>query len=359
MHADIRPNENWQIFIQLADERAFWKTVITPVDQNYLNVEQAFVAYVRPINGGYLKLRIGRQEMAFDLQRFISIRNGPNVRQAFDAIWADWEASPWRVIGFWSHVVQYYPYSAFDNVSNNQFQFGIFRLEDNAVGAGKLSGYLGLYVHNNVHYLSASGNEQRNILDVRYSGAEDGFDWDLEAMGQTGEVGKSRVQAWAAGSEDGYTFRNLAWSPRLGMQIDLASGDHHPGDGFVQTFNPLFPNGNYFTLAGYSSYANIINVKPSITINPIRPLTLIGAIGLQWRETVADAIYTQPNNAVPGTAGEGGSWTGVYGQLRAVWQISGNLSGAIEAVHFQAGNAIRRAGGHNADYCGVEMDFGW
>jgi hypothetical protein len=28
-------------------------------------------------------------------------------------------------------------------------------------------------------------------------------------------------------------------------------------------------------------------------------------------------------------------------------------------VHFQAGNAIRRAGGHNADYCGVEMDFGW
>ena len=31
--------------------------------------------------------------------------------------------------------------------------------------------------------------------------------------------------------------------------VDSASGDRHPGDGTLGTFNPLFPNGYYFTLA--------------------------------------------------------------------------------------------------------------
>jgi hypothetical protein len=359
MHADIHPNENWQIFIQLEDARAFWKADITPADQNPLDVEQAFVAYIHPINDGFLKLRVGRQEMGFDLQRFISIRNGPNVRQAFDAIWGDWESSQWRVISFWSEPVQYQDVGIFDDVANRHFQFGMFRIEDNKIGPGKLSGYVALYIRDNVNYLGASGNEQRNILDVHYAGAMSNVDWDFEAMGQTGHVGNSKVQAWAFGSIVGYTVPEVTWSPRFAIQFDAASGDHHPGDGFVQTFNPLFPNGYYFTLAGYTTYANLINLKPSVTIKPLASVTLLGAIGLQWRETVNDAIYTIPNNYVPGTAGKGSSWTGVYFQARADWKISSNLAAAVEAVHFQAGNAIRQAGGHNAEYCGVELDYGW
>jgi hypothetical protein len=33
--------------------------------------------------------------------------------------------------------------------------------------------------------------------------------------------------------------------------------------------------------------------------------------------------------------------------------------GAIEAVYFGVGSAIRRAGGHNSDYVSVELNFGW
>jgi hypothetical protein len=28
-------------------------------------------------------------------------------------------------------------------------------------------------------------------------------------------------------------------------------------------------------------------------------------------------------------------------------------------VYFGVGNTIRRAGGHDSDYVGVELDFGW
>jgi hypothetical protein len=54
-----------------------------------------------------------------------------------------------------------------------------------------------------------------------------------------------------------------------------------------------------------------------------------------------------------------GSYTGTYAQLRFDWAISRNVSFAVEAVHFNVGEAIRRAGGRNADYVGVQFAFGW
>ena len=87
--ADARIGPYLQFFAQLEDARPFGKDTVTPVDKNPLDLEQAFVAWVSPLGPGTIKLRIGRQEMAFDLQRFISVRDGPNVRQAYDALWAD------------------------------------------------------------------------------------------------------------------------------------------------------------------------------------------------------------------------------------------------------------------------------
>src|SRR4029077_11063830 len=43
-HAGLRPNAQWQLFVALEDVRAVWKTVITPVDENPLDLRMAFVA---------------------------------------------------------------------------------------------------------------------------------------------------------------------------------------------------------------------------------------------------------------------------------------------------------------------------
>jgi len=356
---DVRPNAHWQAFVQLEDVRAPWKDVITPVDENPLDLRLAFLAYTNDLAGGLLKVRVGRQEMAFDLQRFVSIRDGPNVRQAYDAVWVDWEKDVWRLIAFWSHPVEYEHNHPFDDFSSRALQYSGFRVEMNDVGPGKLSVYYSRFIQDGTTYLFAKGNESRNILDARYVGAFNGFDWDLEGMGQTGGVGGKNVRAWAFGTLGGYTFSSLPWSPRLGLQVDGASGNRNPTGDTLETFNPLFPNGYYVTISGYTGLVNLIHVKPSITVRPVRSLVLLGAIGLQWRETVADAVYVQPNTPVPGTAGHPGSWTGFYVQLRADWAITANLAGAIEFVHFQVGDVIRDAGGHNSDYVGPQLTFGW
>jgi hypothetical protein len=357
--ADIRPNANWQVFVQLEDARAFGKTFLTPADQDILDLEQAFAVYKTPWLGGDLKIRVGRQEVGFDLERFVASRDGPNVRQAFDAAWIDWERSPWRFIGFWSHPVQYQSVTPFDDYSNSHFQFGGVRAERTDVGPGKLSAYLARYELDNAHFLFASGDERRNILDVRYAGGVSGFDWDLEAMGQNGSVGSKQVRAWAIGTLAGYTFTDLAWRPRLGLQFDAASGNKNPNSSTLGTFNPLFPNGYYLTLSGYEGFTNLIHLKPSLTVNPTSKLKLLVAAGARWRETTADAIYTIPAVAIPGTAGQGGLWTGLYQQARADYIFNSNLSGAVEAVHYNVGEAIRNAGGRDSEYVGAELKFGW
>jgi hypothetical protein len=359
IHADIRLNENWQIFTQLEDARAFDKNVITPADQNRLDLRLAFVAYTNTIGDGTFKARVGRQDFSFDLQRFVSSRDGPNVRQAFDAVWADWESGAWRFLGFVSQPVQYRDFSPFDDISNDHFRFSTLRVERKVLGDNELSAYYSRYELDNTKFLDAVGNERRDIFDARFAGKMNGFDWDLEAMGQTGSVGASQIRAWAVGARTGYTFSNVGWSPRVGMQFDAASGDARPGDGTLGTFNPLFPNGYYFTLAGYTGYTNLIHLKPSLTVTPAKGLSLMAAVALQWRETTADAIYVQPNIPVAGTAGRGSLWTGVYGQLRADYAFNANLSGAVEYVNYQVGDTILRAGGHSSNYLGLELKYGW
>lgn len=358
VHADAHVGQNLQFFVQLEDARAFGKDVARPTDKNPLDLEQAFAAWVSPLGPGTIKLRVGRQEMAFDLQRFISVRDGPNVRQAYDALWADYEYEKWRFIAYATRPVQYRDVSAFDDTSNRHLTFSGVRFERQGAGPGDLSGYYSLYTRADAQFLDAQGNEHRNVFDLRYTGKAAAFDYDVESMYQTGHVGDKTIAAWAVGSLFGYTLTS-PWTPRLGLQVDAASGDRHPNDGRVETFNPLFPNGYYFTLAGYTGYANLVHVKPSLTLKPSSKLTLLFAFAFQWRVTTNDAIYQQGSAVVPDTAGHGTRWTGTYAQVRADWNVATNLIASVEAVHFQIGDSIRELGGSNSDYIGVEMKYGW
>ena len=92
--------------------------------------------------------------------------------------------------------------------------------------------------------------------------------------------------------------------------------------------------------------------------SPVRRVPALHGCG-RWRETTADAVYTQPDIPVPNTAGRPGAYTGSYGQLRLDWTIDRATSFAVEAVHFTIGDALRNAGAHDSNYLGVEIKRGW
>jgi hypothetical protein len=358
-HADLRIANQVQAFVQFQSDFAPWKTMLLPVDRNRLDLELAFVVLTESVGGGTLKLRAGRQQFAFDLQRFVSVRDGPNVRQSYDAGWADYENGPWRFITFYSHPVQVQDFRIFDDFSSSKQTFGGARLERKLSDSLNVTGYYANFTQANVRFPNAAGNERRDILDLRVNGSANGFDFDVEAMNQTGSIGPDAIEAWAFGSLAGYTVANVNWSPRLGIQMDAASGDGNlPGHRFG-TFNPLFPNGYYVTLAGYTGFVNFIHVKPSLTLHPSSSLKITLAAAAQWRQNTADAVYTQPDVPVPNTAGRPGAYTGSYGQFRLDWTIDRATSFAIEAVHFKIGDALRNAGAHDSNYLGVEIKRGW
>lgn len=362
LHADLRLGPYVQVFGQLIDARAFDKKTFGPPDRDKLDVEQLFATVAVPTADGAVKARIGRQEMAFDLQRFIAVRDGPNVRQAFDGVWADWEHGPWRLIGYATQPVQNRSVERFDDGSSSHMTLNGVRVERQGLGPGDLSGYYSRYRRDGARFLDAAGDERRNVYDLRYngkSGAKGQVDWDIEGMLQTGQVGARRVSAWALGSIAGYTFAAAPMVPRVGVQFDMASGDRHAGDGKLGTFNPLFANGYYFSLAGLTGYSNLIHLKPSLTLRPVPTLGVTSALGLQWRQTTGDAVYVQNMSGVPGSAGQGSRWTGAYLQVRADWSVTPNVTAALEAVHFHTGDSLRALGGRDADYLGLELKFGW
>ena len=204
-YADAHLDENWRVYTQLEDARAFSKQTITPVDQNPLDLRLAFVEYTRTFDAGTFKFRVGRQDFAFDLQRVVSSRDGPNVRQSFDAVWADWETGKWRFIGFVSQPVLYADQQPFDDTSNRHFRFDTLRVERHVLGDNELSAYWSLYQRDGAKYLFANGDERRNVFDARFAGSRTAVDWDLEAMGQTGNVGAKQMRAWATGARAGAT----------------------------------------------------------------------------------------------------------------------------------------------------------
>jgi len=67
---------------------------------------QAFIGLTEPLGGGTLRLRLGRQVVAIEFQRFASVREGPNLRQSYDAALADYERGGWHVIGAYERPVQ-------------------------------------------------------------------------------------------------------------------------------------------------------------------------------------------------------------------------------------------------------------
>jgi hypothetical protein len=237
--------------------------------------------------------------------------------------------------------------------------YGGFRVERKIMKSANLSAYISRFTQGGARFPSAHSYERRDIVDVRFAGTKGSLDWDVEAMNQVGRIGPKDIEGWAFGSLAGYTLTGIPWMPRLGIQVDAASGDRSPIDNQLNTFNPLFPNGYYVTLAGYTGYVNLIHMKPSVTLHPLANVKVMGAVGMQWRETTADAVYTQPAIPVAGTVGRPGRYTGTYGQFRADYTVNSHVSLTLEVVHFAVGDALRGAGGHDSNYVGAEFKYGW
>ncbi len=346
LSADLHLGDAVRVYGELGVHRDIGKKdPPSSTDRDGLDAQVLFVD-LKPADGW--RVRLGRQELSFNAaQRFIAVREAPNIRQSFDGARITREAGPLKLDAFYLEPVLIQQ-GAFNDTRNRAQRFyGLY-------GQARLSPHasLDLYVleldRDGVKFGAVTGDERRTSLGARLAGTHGPFDYDTEAMAQGGRFAGRTIRAWGGSVAGGYTLA-APWRPRLGLRLDVGSGDRNPNDGRLETFNPLFPKGAYFSETSLTSWSNLVALRPSLGLSPRKDLTLEASYMIRRRETGEDAIYLQPSAALAPVGNDHAKAVGDAAVLDATWQATRNLKIQGQLAHQSAGEAVRRLGGHAVD----------
>lgn len=343
VHADVAWSPRLRTFVELADTRVFDDRPVSTAEASGFDLQSAFVQ-VRV--GETLEITAGRQSIAFDTaQRFVSIREGPGVRRAFDGVRAIWSAGNWRVQGVATRPVRNAP-EDFDDASNPAMRFNAL-YATRRDGSAETSAYIYDYRNEKARFAFASGREDRLTVGLRVTGRDGRFDHELEAAYQTGDVGSQRVSAWALAGVAGYTMA-APGAPRLGVEFEIGSGDRNPDDGRLETFNPLFPNGGVFDQFSLTSWSNMAMVRIGGSATPMTGLRLGASVALRSKLERADAVYLNPAAPIAGSTNSVDRGLGAVARLDLEWTVREDLIVTGQAVWSEADGALAQAGGKDS-----------
>ncbi|MGL4395196.1 MAG: alginate export family protein [Hyphomicrobium sp.] len=351
LHADLRVGDGVRGFVQLRHAEASRTAVpLGPLQESDLDLQQAFVELSTPIAQGRGALRLGRQELLLGSGRMVAPRDGPNVRLSFDGGRASYVHGTRRVDAFYLRTVNPKP-GAFDDKSGESYALWGAYLSSAPPPTPGLNVdlyYLGLKRPSN-RFAAGTAPATRHTVGARLFGRASGWDWDLEAAYQWGKFGTSDISAYTFVNDFGYTFVRAPFRPRLGLKLDMASGDRNPADGTLNTFEVPFPKLPYLTEAALTAPANIIAVHPTLTLNPAAKLTIGAEYIALWKHRHADGYYLPPLRLAPGTAG-GARFLGHFVQLSARWEPHPYVVVEATFVRAWAEGSVRNARGRDTKF---------
>lgn len=350
LHADWHAGPQVRVFAEIGDARVHGKDApATSVDANRADLQLAFADFNGGIAGNPLVLRLGRQELAFDhWQRFVAVREGPNVRRAYDGVRLTWSADRFEATAFATEPVAYRNDEAFDDRDESGLRFAGLRVR-RSLTAAHLDGYWYRYSRSDARFGGTRAEERRDVFGLQSAGHAGRFDWDAELQYQAGEFGDADIRAWATGNVLGFSFPGPAWKPRLSLQLDAASGDRQPDDGRLETFNPLFSRGSYFSQSGLTDFSNLVNAGLFLGLRPRPPLTLGLGGGRMARQTRADAAYAQPLLPIPRST-IADKHIGDYWRFNASYRCNRHLTLSSELLHYVPSSGLREVGAETVHY---------
>jgi hypothetical protein len=294
-HADFHAGKYFRSYIELQSSLANGKEYSPPpIDENQLDLHQAFVDIALPFGKQeQLVLRTGRQEFLYGTQRLVSVKEGANNRQAFDAAKLVYQASRFKFDAFFSHHVRP-KHGIFDDEFNKHTKFwgGYAVVNEIPVFHNVDLYYLGLWKSESV-FDDGIARELRHSVGTRIWKNSTEFQYDFEALYQWGKFGIGHISAWTLSSNTTYILNHLKHNSQINLKAELISGDKNYEDGKLNTFNPLFPRGGYFGLASLIGPVNLIDIHPSFVVNLTQSLEYEVDYDAFWRFSQNDGLYGQ------------------------------------------------------------------
>ncbi len=346
LSADLHLNPVVRVYGELGVHRDIGKKdPPSATDRDALDAQVLFVD-LAPAQGW--RVRLGRQELSFNpTQRFVAVREAPNIRQSFDGVRITRDTGALKLDAFYVQPVVVKQGAFNDSRSRTQRFYGLY-------AQTRLSAHDSVDVYalglerDAVKFGSVTGDERRTALGARFAGTRGPVDYEAEGMVQGGRFAGRDIRAWGGSIGGGYTLV-APWKPRLGLRFDAGSGDKNPNDGRLETFNPLFPKGAYFNETSLTSWSNLIALRPSLSVTPRKGVALEASYMIRRRQTGDDAIYLQPYTALAPVGTDHAKAVGDAAELDASWQITRDLKLQGQLVHQSAGEAVRALGGHAVD----------
>ncbi len=316
-------------------------------DVDHLAFNQIFYDHVWHVGTDEtLTVRPGMSELDYGSERLISVRENANIRLGFLGLKTLFKFGNNRMDTFWVFPMQTNP--------------GVF--EDYATAGRQLwSNYVMLHPKPfdvDVYYFGfrndfasfaiGPGLELRHSFGLRVANEQsrnkNGFDFDAEGVYQFGSYNDLPISAFLLDIDPGYSIGNTPWSPRFGLKVGAGSGDHNQGQGTVGTFDPLFPRSGYLDLSGSLGQTNILNINPYLNLRPSEHWRLTTGLGMFWRESDRDGIYTPGMALIRGPGGSRARYVGSEATVTASFRTSKHLNLVAGYAYFSAGNFIAETG---------------
>lgn len=358
-HADLHAGKYFRTFIQLQSSLANGKISPSPVDENQLDLHQAFFDIAIPINKiDKLTLRFGRQEFLYGSQRLVAVRDGPNNRQAFDAAKLMYSGKKLKCDLFYAHYVRSKSAIFDDGFNRNTKFWGSYTAISHIPVIQNIDFYyLGIWKAS-TGFDDGKAEELRHSIGSRVGQNKNGFRYDLEGVHQFGKFADKNIAAWTISLNTSYKFNTIKLKPELGLKAELISGDKFYDDKKLQTFNPLFPRGNYFGLAALIGPANLVDLHPSISIEMAKKLVLNLDHDVFWRYSKNDGIYAANVSLIYSGKNIDDKFIGQQYSTDIVYTPNNFLYFRAEFTWFKAGDFLKIAGkGKNILFTGFTMQL--
>lgn len=353
--------DNWQARVQLGVHAENGKAGGPGrTDRSALDVQQAYWRWQR---GGF-HLQLGRQEAGYGSSRLLSVRDGPNIRLAFDGARVGWKGRSGTLELMALRPLENRPGALDDRGEHGAHLWGAYATTARGRGAGQWDLYLLDYRRDGARFAAGSGTERRQTLGARWFGQAGALDWNSELVAQGGELrttaGTLAIHAWTLATDTGWRWTDLPLQPRLGLKADIASGDGNLHDGRLGTFNALFPKSAYFSEASLLAPANLMDVQPTLTLRLHDAVTTELGVQMAWKHRLADAVYTTPAPlvALPGSAG-GARRIGTQYKSETRWQASEHWQWQLQLAWVDAGPALKQAGGRDTLFASIVGAWQW
>lgn len=360
-YADLHLGRSVRLFGQLIGAwAADMEPAPSPADETGADVLQAFGQLRLPGVARTMTLQGGRQLLAYGSHRLIGLRFGPNVPRAFDGGLVRVETGPWRADALFMRPVENRLHGFDDRTDDTRKLWSLYATRSLA-GIGASSGldlfYIG-FADAEAEYEQGLGSEERHTLGTRFFGSSGNWTWDVEGHVQFGTFADGSILAWSADSATRYTLSELPLKPYIELRANAISGDRDPDNPQLDSFNAMFPKGEYFGEIGLIGPRNLLNLHPIVGVYLGQGWSLHGAAVLYWRQSTGDGVYDVPGNLIRASGDSRARYIGTQGDIVLGWSPARGIDLEIVYSMFEPGPFIEETGPSETVYFGgAEMQL--